>query len=202
MLYASMPAWVAALAAAMERTPLRHRSTAFLPGGTAARTFSPNPASTAMPGHCFHASGTAPGTNPTHSRSASVRTSTSTASPSCHQRQASSGETSPAYPSAGRGWSRSGEGAASLMARFCQSRGARAAEEPKAGAGRKSREPLCVRMSALSGASNHPYLQVRQLVDVDLHHVTAHHRPHVLGRARVDDVAGEQFVGERQVRDL
>ena len=91
-----MPSSLARLAAAIERTPLRQNSTAFLPGGTAALMPSSKAVFSAMPGHCFQGSGTAPGTKPTHSRSASVRTSTSTAAPFCHQSNASCGGTSPA----------------------------------------------------------------------------------------------------------
>src|SRR3982751_4986931 len=75
---------VVRLAAAIDRTPLRQSISAFLPGGTAKRNLSSNAAFITIPGHCFHASGTASGMKPTHSRSASVRTSTSTASPDFH----------------------------------------------------------------------------------------------------------------------
>ena len=80
-----MPSSVARLAAAMDRTPLRQSINAFFPALTAAFTSLSKLAFSAMPGHCFHGNASAPGTPPTHSRSASVRTSTSTASPACTQ---------------------------------------------------------------------------------------------------------------------
>ena len=104
MLYASMPSSVARLAAAMDRTPLRQSISAFFPALTAAVTPPSKSAFSAIPGHCFQASATAPGTLPTHSRSASVRTSTNTASPACTQAHASCGGISPAYPDAGLTW--------------------------------------------------------------------------------------------------
>ena len=91
-----MPSSVARRAAATERTPLRHSSTAFMPAGTAARSCVSKSGFCTMPGHCFQATAAAPGTYPTQARSASVRTSMSTASPACTHCQANCGETSPA----------------------------------------------------------------------------------------------------------
>ena len=77
-------------------TPLRHHSTSGWPSAAAARIWSSKSPFGAMPGHCFQATATAPGTKPTHSRSASVRTSTSTARPARIQAWAVHGLTSPA----------------------------------------------------------------------------------------------------------
>src|SRR2546427_2935744 len=66
-----MPSCAARWAAATERTPLRHSRTTLPPSGTAARSWLSKSGFMAMDGHCFQATATAPGTRPTHSRSAS-----------------------------------------------------------------------------------------------------------------------------------
>ena len=91
-----MPSSVARRDEPMERTPLRHSITTFLPAGTTARSAASKSGFRAMPGQSFQGTCTAPGTKPTQANSASVRTSTSTAWPDCHHWQASCGDTSPA----------------------------------------------------------------------------------------------------------